>query len=507
MKEHHWLIKALSLATLCAAAVEIYWMVVFCIEATGGVQIDFDSGSKDHLWQLAFSARIVVLLGLIVASTVIVIWSMIWLPLQMEARGTGPWRRGSMIAWGVLANIVVCFGGTTVMNSNRQEQVRSGVVREEAAAQGVEAIRARLSVAQGDLDKLTAPNIATYQAQAARDGAAAWARRVQIAAGMTPPDPQLAMLQKAQASAEKADALHKHIEDLQVEIATAAPAAATAAHVTDTDGATLDGIIRQGMVWRPPVIALCCTLIGIFGAFWRAAFIQREIVDTAVHAAPLMIANHMQEKPVYTPADAARDVADAMMAGGADPRFAADMARSAADAKTVNTSYIDENGMLVVTIPEHVQRRKPKNKDGLASAEVIVPPVFRDEEKGSTSPSDQRIGRPAEAWASNLMEEVDDPDRGVDAVDSGSAGLSGGLDSGDAPGSVAAVDDREPEQAVDVPRDVFDALVAAGKYTKDGILIVKREPADYGEMYGPWLPGPLPESHQLPAPAREEEDA
>lgn len=260
-------------------------------------------------------------------------------------------------------------------------------------------------------------------------------------------------------------------------------------------------------VFRSVTIELAVLVFASIGlAFVESAgdFMVRRDEEFRETKPGLLLSDHRAERPVYTPQDAAKDVADLMMANGADPRFAADMARSASDAKPVETEMYDkETGDRIIMRKAHEVRLKPrKKKDGLQTAELDTSAIELPDETGFASPSDDR----AAPWASNYMEEQsDDPDRGVDAVDGDGAGLSGGLDSGDAPGAVAAVDDRGPEQAVEkipLEREEFEARVAAKLITRSGHDII-----DHDEDYGPWLPGPLPESHQLPAPEHEEEDA
>jgi hypothetical protein len=168
-KHHHtdghesrfWLLSIPATATLCAAFVEVYWATLFCIEATGSLNNDWAMavGAGQPLsgsWHFAFDIRSVpVLIGLVAATIPIVMWSMVWLPVQMKARGTGRWRRVTMITAGLLANALVIVSGTVVMNSNRQEQVRAGQVVEQQAGQNRAAIQAQIDSVNGDLARLT----------------------------------------------------------------------------------------------------------------------------------------------------------------------------------------------------------------------------------------------------------------------------------------------------------------------------------------------------------------
>lgn len=272
-----FLLHVPATATVLAAFVEWYWAILFCIEATGSVDWNYETAigagvASTSLWNFAFSTHWPVFIGLVCATVPIVMLSMVWLPVQFSMRGSGRWRRGSVIAVGVLANILVIVSGTVVMNYNRQDQVREAVVMEQTAAQGRAAIDARLEFAREEL-RIATTNTNPYLNQAANVGAVEWERSY-VAQARATNDPRLPQLERALGAARRADALRADIERLTIERATAAPEAASAANVTDTVGAELNTFAQYVEVWRPPFIAVICTLIGIFGAWWVLALMQ-----------------------------------------------------------------------------------------------------------------------------------------------------------------------------------------------------------------------------------------
>lgn len=273
-----FLLTVPATATICAAIVEVYWAFLFCIEATGHLAFDFSTaiGSEaaaTSAWNFAFVVNsVAVLLGLALATVPIVMISMVWLPVQFTMRGTGRWRRGTMIFCGLLANILVIVSGTVVMNGNRQEQVRESVVVEQTAAQGRAAIDARLAFEQEQL-RLALANTNPYLNQAANVGAEEWEHSY-VAQARATNDPRLPQLERALGAARAADARRANIERLTVERATAAPEAASAATVEDTAGQSLNQFSQAVQVWRPPFVAFICTLVGIFGAWWTLALMQ-----------------------------------------------------------------------------------------------------------------------------------------------------------------------------------------------------------------------------------------
>jgi hypothetical protein len=272
-----FLLHVPAMATILAAVTEWYWAVLFCIEATGSIDWNYETAigagvASSSLWNFAFSTHWPVFVGLVCATVPIVMLSMVWLPVQFSMRGSGRWRRGSVIAVGVLANILVIVSGTVVMNYNRQDQVREAVVMEQTAAQGRAAIDARLAFEQEQL-RLALTNENAYLNQAASVGAAEWERSY-VAQARATNDPRLPQLERALGAARAADERRANIERLTIERATAAPEAASQANVADTVGAELNTFAQYVEVWRPPFIAVICTLIGIFGAWWVLALMQ-----------------------------------------------------------------------------------------------------------------------------------------------------------------------------------------------------------------------------------------
>lgn len=273
-----FLLTVPATATIFAAIVEVYWAFLFCIEATGHLLLDWSTAVGSNTpasgaWHFAFTVNsVAVLIGLACATVPIVMISMVWLPVQFTMRGTGRWRRGTMIFCGLLANLLVIVSGTVVMNGNRQEQVREGAVVEQTAAQGRAAIDARLAFEQEQL-RLALNNSNPYLNQAANVGAAEWERSY-VAQARATNDPRLPQLERALGAARAADERRANIERLTVERATAAPEAATAVNVDDTAGRSLNEFATAVQVWRPPFVAFICTLVGIFGAWWTLALMQ-----------------------------------------------------------------------------------------------------------------------------------------------------------------------------------------------------------------------------------------
>lgn len=277
MHGRFFLLHVPATATILAAFVEVYWAILFCIEATGRLDANIETASgsgepMSFLWNFAFSSHIPVLLGLAAATAPIVMISMVWLPVQFAMRGYGQWRRGTLIAVGLLANALVIVSGTVVMNSNRQAHLRDAMVVEQSADANRAMLTASVEDLRGELETLM-NHRSTYVATAASVGAVAYERDY-VAQARASNDPRLPLIERALGSARRADELRAQIIAARAQVAQAAPQAATQTSIEDTTGAGLNQFAEQVSVWRPPFVALVCTLIGVLGAWWTLAMLQ-----------------------------------------------------------------------------------------------------------------------------------------------------------------------------------------------------------------------------------------
>jgi len=372
-----FLLTVPATATLLAAIVEWYWAILFCIQATGALdwnwQTSFGSAQAAASdWNFSFSAHVPVLLGLVFATAPIVMLSMVWLPAQFAMRGSGRLHRGTIIAVGLLANLLVIVSGTVVMNHNRQSQVRQELVVEQSAAQGRAAIDARLSFEQEQL-RLALANSNPYLNQAANVGAEEWERSY-VAQARASNDPRLPMLERALGAARAADARRANIERLTIERAQAAPEAASAARVEDNAGVGLNTFATYAEVYRPPFVALICTLIGVFGALWCIALLERinprDILRSGWAPEDHRIEDHSDEAPL--PIDPA---------GMRPPR------EIVTDAETKEE--------LIKIRPREYWRKRGVKKG--SPVKIVVEPELLPDEVGVSEDGGARIGTPREA--------------------------------------------------------------------------------------------------------------
>lgn len=315
-----FLLHVPAMATICAAIVEWYWALLFCIEATGGIDWNYQTTTGSAIaaastWNFAFETHWPIFLGLVCATIPIVMLSMVWLPVQFAMRGTGMWRRGTVIAVGVLANILVIVSGTVVMNGNRQEQVRAGLVVEQQAQANRGAIQAQIDAVNEDLARLTDRRINNeYAATAANVGAEAYRAQYMSAEALArSPEARRDIIVRALGAAERADALRAERTGLFQQLAAAPTEAAVAANVEDEVGAGLNSFAQAVEVWRPPFVAVICCLIGIFGAWWVLALMQglnpRDVLRSGWADESHRIEDMREDEPVVPqPMKPAREV-------------------------------------------------------------------------------------------------------------------------------------------------------------------------------------------------------
>jgi len=277
---HFFLLTVPATATIFAAIVEVYWAFLFCIEATGHLLLDWSTSvgsdtASSGAWHFAFTVNsVAVLVGLACATVPIVMISMVWLPVQFTMRGTGRWRRGTMIFCGLLANLLVIVSGTVVMNGNRQEQVREDLVTEQSAQQARAGLQATAASIEAELDDIAVPQSErpTYQQQACRVGAQSWSARVATARQQG--DYQLAAIERALSDAAHCDDLRRQHREALTAMYAAPVEAVSQANVEDVAGRSLNEFATAVQVWRPPFVAFICTLVGIFGSWWVIALMQ-----------------------------------------------------------------------------------------------------------------------------------------------------------------------------------------------------------------------------------------
>lgn len=457
MDEHHgrfFLLTVPAAATILAAITEWYWAILFCIEATGAIDWNYETAigsaaAPSSLWNFAFSTHWPVFLGLLCATVPIVMLSMVWLPVQFAMRGTGRIRRGSIIAVGLLANILVIVSGTVVMNYNRQDQVRESLVIEQTAAAGRGAIQAQIDAVNGDLERLTDRRVNNeYAATAANVGAVAYRAQYMSAEALArSPESRRDIIVRALGAAERADALRAERTALFQQLAQAPTEAAVAANVEDTVGRELNTFAQYVEVWRPPFIAVICTLIGIFGTWWVIAMLEkmnpRDVLSSGWADEGHRIEDLRAEEPVATqPMQPYRE--------------------KMYDAQT-GEELIPRRGGWV---------RKPKRKGKPEKVDMSDAPP--PDERGVDVDGGSRIASPPRGDSPGASDKIDIPAPDLAVSEPSSEGESG-------PENKAPDNEQAGEhEPVHEPSEADDAAVIAAYQTVEPELFAAEPVADVG---------------------------
>lgn len=175
----------------------------------------------------------------------------IYCELSYKRSGEG-WPKAWMAVLIALASLVLCSSGLVVYNGARLEKNREGAVKVEQNDQGRAALQANLDSINADLKDITNPALTTYQAQASREGATAWAKRVATAKAQK--DWQADAIERALASAERGDQLRADRKAAILALA-AAPTKAAAVERVVTDGDQVTGMVDVVNQWRALVLA------------------------------------------------------------------------------------------------------------------------------------------------------------------------------------------------------------------------------------------------------------
>lgn len=279
----------------------------------------------------------------------------------------------------LLVSTVLITGTATVGSNAIIESERGAAVAVAELQQSRTVLESQLERRRGELRDMM-NNSNAYLAQAASVGAEEW-QRSYIA--QTPAnDPQRDRIVRAIGAARSADAVRADIRQLETQLDGMQTTAAVSSEVVTERTQTLNGVMDFLNTFWVLMLAVVMDLTCLFMP-WIAMRLEQKrnaqmgMADgIALH--PYMLEKpRAGEKPVVRPEEfagrRAQDVVDAMIAGGADPRWAADMARSAARATEPDELAFDEDGAPLTRV-EYWKRQDGKPLVKKQKNRVIVPP-------------------------------------------------------------------------------------------------------------------------------------
>lgn len=239
-----WLCRAADFASWVLIVSLMYFLWLYTLEIAGDRAIPLRLGEAG-IWTLNAAFYWPLLIGFTLSAIGLPLLTKIGIPIYCELNYKKPgqgWPKFWMLVLIVLTSFVLIAGNLHIINDARLEKNRAGAVKTEQADMARGALEANLASINQDLADITNPALTTYQAQAAREGAESWAKRVAIAKAQK--DYQADAIARAQAAAERGDALRAQRKEAIAALA-AAPTKAAAVDRVVKDGDWATGIADE----------------------------------------------------------------------------------------------------------------------------------------------------------------------------------------------------------------------------------------------------------------------
>lgn len=297
------------------------------------------------------------------------------------------WPKLTALVITLLVSVVLITGTATVGSNAIIESERGAAVAVEQVEQSRAVLQSRIAAADAELARLqNHPN--TYFAIAASMTPETY-RRTYIEARRD--DPQYTRFLSALGASEDAAALRQRISELRDQMAASQTTAAVSSEVITDRTQTLNSVMDFLNTFWVLMLAVVMDLACLFMP-WIALRLEQQRnrqmgMAGGIPQHPWMLTDqHESTRANRDPQRrAARDVAEAMVAGGAAPRFAADMARAAANAgftqeelRDAHTKEIivDKDGDLAIKVKEHTRKLKKEGKAVRMSepVQITIPP-------------------------------------------------------------------------------------------------------------------------------------
>lgn len=310
------------------------------------------------------------------------------------------WAKAWALFIALAVSLVVIAGTFTVQGDTLLERDRESAVAVAEVEQSNAVLQAQITAKEAELRSMM-ENRNAYLAQAASVGAAEWERS--YIARTPQSDPQRDRIVRALGAARAADSLRGDIAGLRVRLATATTSEAVASRVTTARTSWIADTLSWLEGARAMLLSLVMDIVCLIMP-WIALRLEqaraRQMAETPNPNA-LQLEYQSSEEVVQPATQRAQDVAEAMVVGGADPRFAADMARSAASWQPTREVMRDAE-----TGEELVRRRatwakKPKKKG--KAEEIDFGGADLPDETGVAFDGGARTGLSAEQIAAQMQ--------------------------------------------------------------------------------------------------------
>lgn len=298
-----WFLAIIAAATLIGST----WMlVVFIAGSVGSVDwaVDWRAGNDGEparwIWFAQANIHLIIGVGLFCFCLGIACFNAVWLHVRHYLRGV---FMHIVTGLGIATALFMVAGAIVTQQWGTDARTRDQVEAVNTSLAGVAAVNAEIAAIEREMERLCAPALTTYQAQACRSGEVAWQGRIAIARGQR--DYQLPGIERAIVDAQQGDRWRARLLELRQQAAVASVdhvEAAAATVVTQGWMATFARVLED---IRKPFIAvlgelLAMTMFGVSLAAWRSRQPQRDVETSGWADEAHRIEDKTAEEPIAT---------------------------------------------------------------------------------------------------------------------------------------------------------------------------------------------------------------
>jgi hypothetical protein len=215
-----WFLSTIAVVTLFGSS---WLLAVFVAGSVGHVDwaLDWRAGNDGQparwIWFAEANIHALIGVGLAAACLGVGLFNAVWLHVREHIRSV--LFRRAMTAIGIAVALFMISGAIVTQQWGTDARTRDQVAAVGEAQAGVAAIDAEIAAIGQDMERLCAPNLTTWQAQACRSGEAAWTDRINIARQQRADN--FDIIERALADARQGDRWRARLTELRATRATA----------------------------------------------------------------------------------------------------------------------------------------------------------------------------------------------------------------------------------------------------------------------------------------------
>lgn len=271
----HRIRQAVFLATISAYG----FLALFCFHYAGKLGLDVDWALGTQLApKFAFNAQaatnVFPLVCILIVSVGILKWAKTWVSLFATTPRSRPVVKWGSFCLGVLSSIVIIMGTMSVNQDTKEGTFRGALDQQQQLGQVKAGKQADIAHLQKKLDTMKLGE--TYEAKAARAGAASWAEKIVTTRvqARTDADARLRLprMERAVSDAQAADDLDQQIVAATRALAMEKTDASVVAKVEMNDPAS--EFVNAIGPWRLILLVLCMDLLLLIGPYFADVYEQ-----------------------------------------------------------------------------------------------------------------------------------------------------------------------------------------------------------------------------------------